>query len=200
MVETPAAVVVDEPAAAPPRPPDAPDRAGPAAAALAHPVFRPRRLARALTGLLLLGCLVLTGLLAWTTYLAAGQASVVPVLVAAGLTAAVWAARATTTTAYLEVSGGVLVVTRAGRTWRADLTSPLTGIEVVGRPGRPGWRVRFGRPGEATDVVDAAMVDPRHFMRVLVHHRPELAPGAPGAPGGEPQDRAVGSVGLGPTT
>ena len=37
-----------------------------------------------------------------------------------------------------------------------------------------GWKVVFARRGHPPYVVDASMVDPVHFTRVLAHYRPDV--------------------------
>ncbi|GAA0973135.1 hypothetical protein ENKNEFLB_00699 [Nocardioides aquaticus] len=144
---------------------------------LAHPTFRPRRTARLVTGLLLLASLGVTALLAWEAYgnrtdLVAGD--LVPVGIAAALSLVLWAVRSSTSVARLSVDGGHLTITRNGETWRCDLAGRATPVEVVGRPGRRGWKVVFARRGHPPYVVDASMVDPVHFTRVLAHYRPDV--------------------------
>jgi hypothetical protein len=45
---------------------------------------------------------------------------------------------------------------------------------VIGRPGDRDWRVLFHRRGMGPYVVDASMVDPAEFMRLLHAHRSEV--------------------------
>ena len=144
---------------------------------LAHPTFRPRRTARLVTGVLLLASLGVTALLAREAYLARADlagADLVPVGIAAALTLVLWAVRSSTSVARLPVDGGHLTITRNGETWRCDLTGRATPVEVVGRPGRRGWKVVFARRGRPPYVVDSSMVDPVRFTRVLAHYRPDV--------------------------
>ena len=46
-------------------------------------------------------------------------------------------------------------------------------FEVVGRPRDRDWKVLFLRRGMDPFVIDASMVDPEHFMKVLRQHRPK---------------------------
>ena len=55
-----------------------------------------------------------------------------------------------------------------------DLASQYTRFEVHGEPGQRGWKVLFPRRGMAPFTVDASMVDPDDFMRVLRFFRPQL--------------------------
>jgi hypothetical protein len=89
-------------------------------------------------------------------------------------TAMVWAIRAGAAPTTLEVHQGQLEVVRQGGRYVFDLASNYTQIEVRGRPGRHGWRVLFPRRGMAPFAVDATMVDPDDFMRVLRFFRPDL--------------------------
>jgi len=63
-------------------------------------------------------------------------------------------------------------VHRAGHTERFDLTSHYTKIRTVGSPRSGKWKVLIERPADSPFVIDRAMVDPRHFTRVLeaYHH------------------------------
>ncbi len=162
----------------PPSPTPAPAPApAPVDEDLAHPTFRPRRTARLVTGLLLLASLGVTALLAREAYVGRADlvvADLVPVGIAAALTLVLWAVRSSTSVARLSVEGGQLTITRNGETWRCDLTGRATPVEVLGRPGRRGWKVVFARRGRPPYVVDASMVDPVHFTRVLTHYRPDV--------------------------
>ena len=53
-----------------------------------------------------------------------------------------------------------------------DLTSRFTRLEVVGKPGRPGWKVLMARFGRDPLVIDSSMVDPATFTAALERHRP----------------------------
>jgi hypothetical protein len=89
-------------------------------------------------------------------------------------TATVWAIRAGASVTKLEVHQGQLEVTQQGGRFVFDLASQYTKVEVLGEPGRRGWRVLFPRRGMAPFAVDASMVDPDDFMRVLRFFRPQL--------------------------
>lgn len=145
---------------------------------LARPTFRPRTAARRVTGLLLLAALAGTTFLAWRAYQDRARADLeddlVLLAIAAVLTLVLWAARASTSVTHVEMESGRLSVTRNGDTWRCDLAGRGTPVEVVGTPGRRGWKVVFPRPGRSPHVVDASMVDPAHFTRVLAHYRPDV--------------------------
>ena len=97
---------------------------------------------------------------------------VVIVLVAVGLG---WAA-ARTRVVPVEVSvvRGVVYVEQGESTHRFDIRRPETAVEVVGRPGEPGFAVRFPRKALEPFVIDGSMVDGEEFLRQLREHRPEL--------------------------
>ena len=88
------------------------------------------------------------------------------------LTLFVWAVRAGSAVATLTVRGGQLEILRGGSRHRFDLASHYTPIDIVGEPGRRGWKVLFHRRSMAPYVVDASMVDPVEFTRVVRHYRP----------------------------
>ena len=136
-------------------------------------VFKPKRGARRLVGLLLLVSLVATGL---ATYAATETRTTNTIAVAVtlgALTLVLWALRAGSAAPRLSVSHGQLeVLSPAGR-FVFDLASPYTPIEVLGTPGRRGWKVLFVRRGMSPFVVDSSMVDAEAFMTVLRRHRPE---------------------------
>jgi hypothetical protein len=81
--------------------------------------------------------------------------------------------RAGAPTTRLSVKSGQLEILGGGGRYVFDLASHYTPIEVVGKPGARGWKVLFLRRSMTPYVVDASMVDPEHFMRVLREYRPE---------------------------
>ena len=90
-------------------------------------------------------------------------------------TAMVWAIRAGASVTKLEIHQGQLEVVQQGGRFVFDMASEYTQVEVHGRPGRHGWKVLFPRRGMAPFAIDATMVDPDDFMRVLRFFRPQLA-------------------------
>jgi len=74
----------------------------------------------------------------------------------------------------VSVVRGVVYVEQGESTHRFDLRKPSTGVEVVGRPGEPGWQVRFARKGLDPFVLDGSQVDAEEFLRQLREHRPEV--------------------------
>jgi hypothetical protein len=86
----------------------------------------------------------------------------------------VWAIRGGASVTKLEVHQGQLQVIQQGGRFIFDLSSQYTRFEVHGQPGHRGWKVLFPRRGMAPFTVDASMVDPDDFMRVLRFFRPQL--------------------------
>jgi hypothetical protein len=137
--------------------------------------FAPKRSARRLLTLWLLGGLgasayLVRAAIEFQDTMSIGVAAIVVVA-----TAMVWAIRAGSSMTRLEVHQGQLQVLQQGSRYVFDLPSQFTAVEVHGRPGRRGWKVVFPRRGMAPFVVDASMVDPDDFMRVLRFYRPEHA-------------------------
>lgn len=74
----------------------------------------------------------------------------------------------------VEISRGIAYIEAGGSTHRFDLRNEATQLEIRGEPGDARWQVRFLRRAMDPFVVDATMVDPRHFMAQLREWRPEL--------------------------
>jgi hypothetical protein len=146
----------------------------PPAETLPHTIFfKPRTGTRRLLGFVLLASLATTvAAAAWAwqerSGLSAGIAGT-----AAALTLVVWATRASAVVARLTLHGSELEIVRGESRSVFDLAQSFTPIEVEGRPGERRWRVLFLRRGMSAYVVDASMVDPDEFMRVLRYFRPE---------------------------
>ncbi|MGZ4466569.1 MAG: hypothetical protein ACXVW0_14505, partial [Nocardioides sp.] len=85
----------------------------------------------------------------------------------------VWAVRASTAPAHVTVRGGQVEIVRAGSRHRFDLASHYTPVDVIGAPGDRSWKVLFHRRSMTPFVVDASMVDPVEFTRLLRRYRPE---------------------------
>lgn len=135
--------------------------------------FVPRTLVRTLLGYLLLALVpatVVAGYLAYddpeTFRLAITGLLLFLVLV-------VYAVRVSAAPARLSIRSGQLEVVRGSHRDVFDLTSRFTRIEVVGRPGRPGWKVLFARFGKDPLVIDSSMVDPATFTAALERNRPQ---------------------------
>lgn len=74
----------------------------------------------------------------------------------------------------VSITRGMVYIDRGGSSYRFDLRSEATGVEVAGRPGDPDWQVRFLRRSMDPFTVDRTMVDPHEFTRQLRTWRPEL--------------------------
>lgn len=138
--------------------------------------FRPRKHARRLYTVLFLLALAATVVLGATAWRLRTTTGYELTAVAAGLTAILYAVRAGSATATMTVTGGSLEIRRGGSRTTLDLASPHLRLEVVGRPGGRHWKVLFLRPSLPAYVVDASMVDPGEFMRVLRYYRQDLRP------------------------
>lgn len=133
--------------------------------------FPPRVLVRRVLGLLLLLLLPATAVAA---YLAYDDPRTVTIGVAGCLlavTLVVYAVRAGAAPAHLAIHSGQLEVVRGNTREVFDLTSRFTRMEVIGSPGRPGWRVLMARFGREPLVIDSSMVDPAAFTAALERHR-----------------------------
>ena len=135
--------------------------------------FPPRRgIRRVLTVALLLMALATAGA-AWQVRADADTASLTLLASLGVLTLFTWAVRAGSSLTTLSVRNGHLHVQTGSRRTTFDLSSSHTPIEVIGRPGHRGWKVVFGRGTMRPFTVDAGLVNPREFMRVLRRYRPE---------------------------
>lgn len=74
----------------------------------------------------------------------------------------------------ISVNHGVVYAERGGTTYRFDLRSEATHVEMVGNPGDAYWQVKFLRRHMDPFVVDADMVDPASFVAQLREYRPAL--------------------------
>jgi hypothetical protein len=74
----------------------------------------------------------------------------------------------------VSVSHGVVYVVKGETTYRFDVRQDHTLIDMVGEPGDSYWQVQFHRKGMDDFVVDADMVNPHEFVRLLREHRPNL--------------------------
>lgn len=155
----------------PPEPPPPSAEGQPVVGRSTDVVFPPRLGTRWVVGLLVLVALVATAGAAYVAYDDPGPLT----LGAAGtllvVTLVLYAVRAGSSPARLAIHNGQLEVRRGGQREVFDLTSRYARIEVVGTPGRRGWKVLFGRFGRDPFVVDASMVDPQRFTAALGQHR-----------------------------
>jgi len=141
-------------------------------------VFTPRRATQRVLTAVVLAAAVLTALALRATLAEPDSARVGLAVIAAVTTVVLWVVRASATPARLRVQLGQLEVVRGHRRDVVDLASDYTDVEVQGRPGHRGWRVVFPRREGDPVVVDASVVDPEEFMRVLRAYRPEPGAGA----------------------
>lgn len=137
--------------------------------------FAPRRTARGLLTIGLLIGFVATAYFAIPAYQQRDMASIGLVAIATLATVMVWAIRAGESITQVEVHQGQLAVVHQGTRHVFDLASPYTRLEVHGRPGKRGWKVLFPRGDIEPFAVDATMVYPEEFMRVLRFFRPEIS-------------------------
>jgi len=74
----------------------------------------------------------------------------------------------------VSVSRGMVYIDSSSDSYRFDLRSSTTQLEMVGQPGDPGWELRFLRRHLDPFSVTASMVDPVEFVRQIREWRPEL--------------------------
>lgn len=84
------------------------------------------------------------------------------------------AARTRVEPVQVSISNGVVYGASGGTTYRFDLKSDGTQIDMTGEPGDAYWQVRFMRRHMEPFVVDADMVEPHGFVTQLRHYRPSL--------------------------
>jgi hypothetical protein len=129
---------------------------------------------RRVTGFLLVAMLVVTVLAAAVAY---GDPRPVTVGVVLFLVAALLATRwfrSRHRTVTVTATGSRVEIVRNGGLHVFDLSHRDAPIDVIGRPDDRTWRVLFHRRGMGPYVVDASMVDPAEFMRLLHAHRSEV--------------------------
>lgn len=85
-----------------------------------------------------------------------------------------WRFRSRHHTATVIANGSRLEIVRGGVRHVFDLSRRDNPVDVIGLPRDRHWRVLFHRRGMAPYVVDASMVDPEEFMRVLHAQRSEV--------------------------
>ena len=74
----------------------------------------------------------------------------------------------------VSVGRGMVYIDSSSDSYRFDLRSSTTKIEMTGQPGDSGWQLRFLRRHLDPFTVDASMVDPAEFVRQVREWRPEL--------------------------
>lgn len=95
-------------------------------------------------------------------------------MIVATLALAYAAARTRVPSVEVSVSRGVVYVVKGETSYRFDVRQEGTRVDMVGQPGDSYWQVQFHRKGMDDLVVDADMVDPHEFVRLLREHRPNL--------------------------
>ena len=74
----------------------------------------------------------------------------------------------------VSVGRGMVYIDSSSDSYRFDLRSSTTKIEMTGQPGDAGWQLSFLRRHLDPFTVDASMVDPVEFVRQVREWRPEL--------------------------
>jgi hypothetical protein len=74
----------------------------------------------------------------------------------------------------VSVSRGMVYIDSSSDSYRFDLRSSTTQLEMIGQPGDPGWRLNFLRRHLDPFTVDASMVEPVAFVQQIREWRPEL--------------------------
>ena len=74
----------------------------------------------------------------------------------------------------VSVGRGMVYIDSSSDSYRFDLRSSTTKIEMTGQPGDAGWQLSFLRRHLDPFTVDATMVDPVEFVRQVREWRPEL--------------------------
>lgn len=135
--------------------------------------FPPKLAARRVVALLLLLALAATAGAGYLAYEDPRPITLGGAGTLLALTLLLYAIRAGSAPTYLTVRSGQLEVRRGKTLEKFDLTSRFTRIEVVGTPGRPGWKVLLGRFGRDPLVISASIVDPKAFTAELERYRPQ---------------------------
>ena len=129
---------------------------------------------RRVAGFLLFASAVLTAVEAAVAYADPGAVTLGFAVILLLATVLAWRAWSGHPSATVLVTGSRLEVLQAGGRHVFDLADLRSPVDVIGSTGDRSWRVLFYRRGMAPYVVDASMVDPAQFMRVLHARRPEV--------------------------
>ncbi len=141
--------------------------------------FKPRTLTRSLLSLVLVLTLAVTVFVGLTLRDNQNTLNIALTAILAALVLFIYSVRAGAAVSRMRVRGGLLEIKRGGRRDVFDLSSRFTPIDVIGRPGRAGWKVVMLRADGMPQLIDSSVVDPKHFMEVLTFYRPDLDPDAP---------------------
>ena len=172
-----------DPAATPPSPEDggASDARGSTGAAPAAPVTSPPPVdlsveprSRHVAGFLMVAVAVLTVVQTAVAYADPGPITLGLAAVLALGVLAIWRGWLRHPGATVVATGSRLEILRDGGRHVFDLADTRSPVDVIGLPGDRSWRVLFYRRGMAPYVLDATMVDPAVFMRVLHAQRGEV--------------------------
>ena len=136
--------------------------------------FRPRTGARRLATVLLLLGLAATALAGWQAYETRMDTDYGLTAILALFTGIVWAVRTGSRPTRLTLHGGRLTVDTPGERQVFDLHDHAVHVEMVGEPGRRGWKVLLRRGSRAPYVLTSALVDPWDLTEALRYHRPDL--------------------------
>lgn len=161
------------PRAAAPAPDESAKPVEPGAGRSLNVEFAPKLAARRIVGLLLLVLVAATVAAAIVAYADPRPLTLGAAGTLLALTLAVYAIRAGSAPTHLAIRSGQLEVVRGKTMEKFDLTSRFTRIEVVGTPGRTGWKVLLGRFGRDPLVITGSIVDPKRFMAELERYRPK---------------------------
>jgi hypothetical protein len=129
---------------------------------------------RRVTDFLLFATLVVLLLAVAVAYADPGPVTIGLALLLAGVLIATWRVRGRHRTAAVVATGGRLEIVSNGGRHVFDLARRDHPVEAIGLPGDRRWRVLFHRRGMRPYVVDASMVDPGAFIRLLHGHRCEV--------------------------
>jgi hypothetical protein len=145
---------------------------GPAVGQTTDVVFAPRTALRRILGFVVLAAAVASALACWAAYAEPRTITIGVAAVLVVATLVLYGVRASSSPPHLAIRSGQLEVVRGNRREVFDLTSRFTRMEVIGRPGRRGWKVLMARFGRDPLVIDSSMVDPLAFTAALERHRP----------------------------
>jgi hypothetical protein len=135
---------------------------------------RKRRASALLTVLAGLGALIGAGVV---VAMALDGRLLTPVGIAASVVSGVLAlasALSRTRSATVWIDRGTVHIEGPAGHHQFDLTSENTRLQMVGEPGRRGWRVEFLRRAMSPFVVDGTMVDAHAFVDAVRRWRPDL--------------------------
>ncbi len=138
-------------------------------------VVPPKKAARRLMGLLLMGLLPATALAIWVAASTRDTTLAGVALILGALTLGLWFMRVLVVPTTVSIVGPQLEVRRGDEVHRWDLASVYSPVDHIrSRPGRSGWRVVMRAADGSLFTIDATMVPAKRFMEILKRYRPEL--------------------------